>query len=832
MTEFYSVLMSMNALCAISILLSGVDRRRPYFIALALLNAVLFLFHWLSLMLHSATTVDEAIKISKYHLFCVILAHPLQILILGLWTKFRYVKVLFYAFCLMSLPLLVINVFAEHSIRYGEHAVLITYTTVFGDTAAILKGESGAYFPLLHLSYALSSLFMAYCVIRFFKQKQIYLFFTLLLTILLQLGASEVGFEIDQQTLNWVYVGGVPSTVMSLLVMGMISRGFKEKSDELDKEGNNKIAMQGVFSALAKISNEGDVSSFYENCVTLLARYSKADYVLFGLVNANNPQTIATEVVIKNGERIDNFVYKRKGSPCENVLSIEACVHREKVADDFPDDAMLREEGIEAYIGHPIVGSNRCNVGLLVLMYKRPLTGEGALRAATDVFATRMSAEFRRQALQNELKATAFIDYLTRLPNRTKLLTCVNTVRADLQTEDAQALLMLFDLDHFGEVNRKYGYDVGDRVIKIIGERLSSYTSECVHIFRCGGDEFAVMIPKVRADLTRLTNVHWTAIQAIVNETCSVGNRRINVNCTMGAVLFPSQLDSKIDVIGAAEQALMRAKEHGRGRYTFFDPAFLSDVEYARELEADLVAALHHDDGLDVYYQPKVDLNGDIVGAEALVRWFSKKRGVVSPADFIPIAEETGVIHLLGQWVLTRVLDDLVHWQRCHYHLVPIANNATVSQFEDNDFIQQLKSSIIEKGLQSHLIELELTESGLLTDRLKAITTLAELRGFGITVAIDDFGTGYSSLSYLSELPLDVLKIDKSFVDGLYDDRNRELVKSIIAISKTMGLTSIAEGTETLEQVNLMKSYGCDLFQGYYFSKPLAKDEFETWLQG
>jgi diguanylate cyclase (GGDEF)-like protein len=824
--------MTVNAVCAISILLSGIDKQRPYFVALALLNVILFLFHWCSLSLHSATNVDDAVFISKLHLLCIILGHPFLILVLGLWTRFKYVNALFYTWCLLSLPLLFINIFSDFSIRYGENVELVSYQTIFGDYASVLKGEGGAYFPLIHLSYGLSSLFMMYCVVRFFKQKQTYLFGALLLTIILQFGSSVVGFQIDQQNLNWVYVGGVPSTVLSLLVLGMISRGFKEKSNELVREFEQKSALQHVFAELAQISNEDGQHAFYEESVELLTRYTKADYVLFGLVDANDAQKIMTKVAFKDGVRIENFAYDRKGTPCENVLSIDACVHQSHVADDYPDDAFLREEGIEAYIGYPIVGSKQCTIGVLVLLYKTPLQNDATVKTVTDVFATRISAEIRRQILQDELRATAYIDYLTRLPNRIKLLRFINNIRSRFYTDHNQALLMLFDIDHFGEVNRKYGYDVGDRVLKVLGDRLQSYSNEGVFISRCGGDEFAVVIPDIKADIAKVTNVHWTAIQAIVSNTCEIGNRRININCTMGAVVFPSQLDSSFDVIGAAEQAMMVSKEQGRGRFSFFDPALLMDVEHARELEADLVAALQSEDGLDVFYQPKVNRDGDIVGAEALVRWFSKKRGFVSPAEFIPVAEETGVIHMLGKWVVERVLDDMARWQSAGLNVVPVAINATASQFEDSEFIQHLMTSIESREISPSLIELELTESGLLTERHKAIATLNALRSFGIAVALDDFGTGYSSLSYLSELPLDVLKIDKSFVDGLHDERNRELVKSIIAISKAMDLTNVAEGTETLEQVELMASYGCTLFQGYYFSKPLAKKDFEAWLSG
>ena len=628
-----------------------------------------------------------------------------------------------------------------------------------------------------------------------------------------------------------VYVGGVPMTILSLFVVGMISRGFKKKSTKLYNQLQEKESLHKVFSKLAIISNEEGQSSFYQESIALLSEYTKADYVLFGLVDEGNQRCIKTKVAFKDNQQIANFSYEREGSPCENVLSVQACVHRSGVATDYPKDIMLENEGIEAYIGYPIIGADKCTIGVLVLLFKTPLTSEKTLRTVTDVFATRISAELRREELQNELKATAYIDYLTQLPNRIKLLNFINKTKAEVIAEESQALMLLFDLDYFGEINRKFDYEIGDKVIKIIGERFRSYAADGVFVARCSGDEFAVVIPKVRTDIEKLADVHWTAIKAIINQTCLVGSRKINVGCSMGAVIFPTQLKSNLDVVGSAEHALLQAKEQGRNKYTLFDPALLSEMDQAKELEADLLNALKEEDGLEVFYQPKVDRNGKIIGAEALLRWFSKKRGFVSPVEFIPIAEESGVIHELGRWVLCSVLDDMNEWKVSNNQLVPISINVTASQFEDDEFIEELITLVNTYEIEPELIELELTESGLLIDKSKAIDALTKIRATGITIALDDFGTGYSSLSYLSELPLDVLKIDKSFVDGLDNNRNKELVRSIIAISQAMDLINVAEGTETIEQVNLLASYGCKYFQGYYFSKPINKTDFDLWLQ-
>ncbi|QOL24661.1 EAL domain-containing protein [Thalassotalea sp. LPB0316] len=782
-------------------------------------------------MLLTSDDIESAIYFSKLHLASIIFGYPVFVLIFGYWTRFKHTKLVFALFTLLSVPLLFINFLSETSLRYGQQVELVSYITIFGDQAYLLTGETYVYFPIMHFIYGAMSLFLAYCALRFYRRKQNELSAILVFTVFLQFITSYIGYQIDQLNSNWVYVGGVPMTLLSFIALTIISRGYKEKSIALSSEVKQKESLHLVFSRLAKISNEENDASFYQQAIELLCQYSKADYVIYGLVDDQDRSKIRTNLVYKDGNQVDNFLYERAGTPCENVLTIDACVHRSGVALDYPKDLMLMQEGIEAYVGYPIVGANKCTIGVLVLLFKAPLNDEQILRTVTDVFATRISAELRREALQNELKATAYVDYLTRLPNRTKLLTYINRINTEFAGRDEQALLMLFDLDYFGDINRKYGYDIGDQVIKVIGERLNNYSAEGLFFARSGGDEFALVINKVKTDINALINVHWTAIKAIVNQTCFVGNRKINISCTMGAVLFPSQQQDNFDVISASEQALIRAKEQGRGKYTFFDPTFLSNKEYIRALEADLLEALKVEDGLSVYYQPKVNKAAELFGAEALLRWNSDKRGFVSPAEFIPVAEETGAIHALGRWVVEQVIADFCQWREQGLPLVPISINVTASQFEDPEFIAFLISIVKRLDLPYHLVELELTESGLLTDKDNAIITLSKLRKHGFTIALDDFGTGYSSLSYLNELPLDVLKVDKSFVDGLYDERNRELVKSILAIGQAMELINIAEGTESLEQVELLSSMGCQYFQGYYYSKPLPKIEFEAWLK-
>ena len=255
----------------------------------------------------------------------------------------------------------------------------------------------------------------------------------------------------------------------------------------------------------------------------------------------------------------------------------------------------------------------------------------------------------------------------------------------------------------------------------------------------------------------------------------------------------------------------------------------LAIKDAARELEEDLSSALQNNDELSMVYQPKVDANGRLTGSEALLRWHHPVKGFISPAHFIPIAEETGLIHELGKWVLRRVFEQIRDWQQRNVPLHRVSINVTASQFAEGDFIHYLLAQRADYHIPAQLIEVELTESSLLFDSHKAIEQLKTLQNTGISVALDDFGTGYSSLSYLRDLPLNVLKIDKSFIDNINHQQSKELVRSIIAIGKHMKLLTVAEGTESKEQVEMLKEMGCDYFQGYFFSRPLTAEAFEAY---
>ncbi|GGA85823.1 hypothetical protein GCM10011369_29810 [Neiella marina] len=382
----------------------------------------------------------------------------------------------------------------------------------------------------------------------------------------------------------------------------------------MQKEVGERTEFDRLFAELAKVSNEGSGDGFFENVMKLLATYCNADFAILGLLDNDDEKYIQTKCVFKQGVAVDNFKYARGGTPCENVLSHDACIYPRDVWAEFPLDKMLKDESIEGYLGYPILDEQQRSIGLIALLFRDRLVDTKKLKLITDVFATRIGAEMRRSKLEQQLTTMAFTDYLTGLPNRTTLLKQTNKYQISAGRKDHDGLLMLFDIDHFGEINRKFGTETGDQTLKIIGERLSHFASESCFVARYGGDEFVIAFPSLNGEMNALVRTHWTALSAVFKRTCIVGNRKINLTCSMGATVFPSQLHESVDIMGAAEHALAKAKQSGRDSYCVFEPAIIDYIERSRSLEQELLNALSQAGELFMVYQPKVDRNHKLWG--------------------------------------------------------------------------------------------------------------------------------------------------------------------------------------------------------------------------
>lgn len=436
---------------------------------------------------------------------------------------------------------------------------------------------------------------------------------------------------------------------------------------------------------------------------------------------------------------------------------------------------------------------------------------------------------------QEEIDTLAFFDQLTGLPNRTLLLDRLKQAIANGSRSGNYSALLLIDLDNFKTLNDTLGHDVGDKLLKQAAERLNACVREGDTVARSGGDEFIVILSGLSNDQTDAATASEMVVEKIrasLNEKYFLEDVSHRSTASIGITLFRGARTSADDLMKQADLAMYQSKEAGRNGISYFDPNMESALKERAGLEEDLRIGIEQQQFV-LHYQAQVIENGFIVGTEALVRWQHPKRGLVRPMEFISVAEETGLILPLGDWILKTACMQLVLWSRIpKMEMITISVNVSARQFGQNDFVARVLSIIDETGANPKRLKLELTESLLVHNIEEVIEKMAALKVAGVCFSLDDFGTGYSSLAYLKRLPLDQLKIDQSFVHDILSNTNDAIIcKSTIALAESMGLSVIAEGVETEEQRDMLASLGCHTYQGYWFSRPVPLDAFETLLQ-
>ncbi|MDR3439369.1 EAL domain-containing protein [Telmatospirillum sp.] len=435
---------------------------------------------------------------------------------------------------------------------------------------------------------------------------------------------------------------------------------------------------------------------------------------------------------------------------------------------------------------------------------------------------------------EDEIKNLAFYDPLTRLPNRRLLTDRLHHAVAISARNSQKCALLFVDLDDFKTLNDSSGHAIGDLLLQEVAKRLVANVREVDTVARFGGDEFIVLIEDLSESIeeaaTQAESIGEKILTAIAQPYLLAG-RECRGTASVGIVLFGGQHESSDELLTQADIAMYQAKAAGRNTLRFFSPDLQTAINSRAVMERDLHHAIAKDQFL-LHYQPQMD-HGELVGAEVLVRWNHPKRGMVAPNEFIPLAEETGLILPLGQWVLETACRQIAAWRTREdtAHIV-LAVNVSALQFRQPDFIERTLATLERTGAKPQNLKLELTESMLADNVEDVIAKMASLRSCGVRFSLDDFGTGYSSLAYLKRLPLDQLKIDRSFVtDVLTDANDAAIAQTIVALGQTMGLSVIAEGVETEAQRDFLAGLGCHAFQGYLFGKPMPLNEFEALLR-
>jgi diguanylate cyclase (GGDEF)-like protein len=421
-------------------------------------------------------------------------------------------------------------------------------------------------------------------------------------------------------------------------------------------------------------------------------------------------------------------------------------------------------------------------------------------------------------------------DILTGLPNRSLLNQRLKQILAQAQRDGTHVACLFLDFDHFKRINDTLGHDAGDQLLQAIAQRLTSAVRESDTVARLGGDEFVVILPGLQPEhasfevMTVLTRVR-EAFQAPFR----LADQTPTLNCSIGVALYPNDARDGVGLIKQADTAMYAAKDAGRNAYRFYTADMNARVQLRLQLETDMRRGLM-DDEFFLVYQPQIEMQtGRACGVEALLRWRDPERGVISPAEFIPVAEESGMIQALGARVLRDACRQVVQWHRQNMPL-RLSVNLSVQQLQHDSWLSVVEEALSSSGLAARHLDLEITESVIITHPEKAVNTLMRLKQMGVSVTIDDFGTGYSSLSYLARLPIQGVKIDQRFVHGLEKNRNDEAIaQAIIALSHSLGLRCIAEGVETPAQFDFLRAHGCEEAQGYLIAHPLTEVELRSW---
>lgn len=422
------------------------------------------------------------------------------------------------------------------------------------------------------------------------------------------------------------------------------------------------------------------------------------------------------------------------------------------------------------------------------------------------------------------IRKQAFFDSLTSLPNRFLALEKLSKILHYADKNNRSAAVYFLDLDDFKKVNDSLGHEVGDKLLVEAATRLKKVLSDSDTVGRLGGDEFIVLSQSLYSsdDALHVANKLLKSFR----EPFNVEGRELIITLSIGIAMYPENGASASDLLRNADIAMYQAKFLGRNTYSFFTKQMNVIIKRRFAIEEQMHGALQRNE-FELYFQPQIDvISKRITGAEALLRWHNPVLGNITPDEFIPIAEHTGLIVPIGRYVIIHALAFLGQWQVAHKKMYSMAVNLSPSQFRDSKLLEHIKNMLKKNNIKAEYLELEITEGVLMSGQSNIITTLAEITQLGITLSMDDFGTGYSSLSYLREYPFKVLKIDRSFINGItVNKEDCNLVKGIIAMSHSLGLSVVAEGVETKAQLLLLSDLDCDYIQGYFYSKPIPAEE-------
>ena len=594
---------------------------------------------------------------------------------------------------------------------------------------------------------------------------------------------------------------------------------LSETNEVLQKESISRKEVLALLQTIAKDVSCLQGTNYFSTLGEFLAESLDADFVIICRLS-DDGQNLHSLAAHLDKKPIKNIVYPIAGTPCEIVIKKGPQLYNSNIQSLFPEDKDLVDLNLDSYIGTPMYDTNGRAIGHLAVMKRSAFTASDKARMIMDSVSARAASELIRHVNEEIIIRQASTDTLTGLANRSLFLDRLSQSILSASRHNNKLAILFVDFDHFKLINDQMGHTEGDKLLQIFALRLSRCVREEDTVARFGGDEFILLLNNIN-DI-KAPEIVTRSIQSAIREEVHLAGTSLTLSCSIGVAIYPDDGSTSDVLINHADTAMYRAKELGRNNVQFFTSAMNAAIEERRKIEHDLRQALSKGEFV-IFYQPIISLkNNDVTKLEALLRWDHPNKRQISPDTFIPIAEQTGHIVALGDYVLMEACRNFSLLKQRYPSLRSIGVNCSPRQFQDSEFPTRIFNMIDEQGLSNDCIDLEITES-LFIDKEDNISlqTLKNLQKKGIAISLDDFGTGYSSLAYLKQLPINTLKIDRSFIADITDDtESLALVRSIIDLAHNFKLDVVAEGVETKDQSEILIENGCDYVQGYYYCRP------------
>ncbi len=571
----------------------------------------------------------------------------------------------------------------------------------------------------------------------------------------------------------------------------------------------SRIGLQKIIISAANLMEEHSVKNFCEGVVTQISS-------LLGLEAGGVVCARAGSVLDREDDGV--YILGAAGEFASYINERLESLHNAKIVSFVNRCLLLKQHIFEFDFSVLYLNSSGYEAAVFLQVGKEISTVN---RQLLEVFLSSVSVGYENVYLFHQLRTAAFRDWLTKLPNRSEFINMLDEVGA-CKTEHKEQVVALIDISHFADINDGLGQDVGNTVLLAVAQRLESTLKEKVKLGRIGSDVFGVIGPEFFVNPRTLQELFISPFKA--------GEHTLPLGASFGLVRITNKVQTGINILKQSNIALNKAKKNSNTNFEYYEPEMEEQttwrLDMIRQLSSDFAARK-----LQLWYQPQVDLvTEQVVGMEALLRWPSSNGGFISPEVFIPLAEYSGLIIDIGAWVLEESCQQLSVLATHGFDQLRMAVNISMPQFRDPAFIDTVKNVILSKGILPEKIELEITESIVMDEPQIVVQALHELKEFGVKVAIDDFGTGFSSMSYLQQLPLDRLKVDRSFVNEITPGKSAFIAETIVTLGNKLGLITIAEGVEKREQASYMLKLGCDEAQGYLFAKPMPFEQLLAFL--